>query len=130
MYEEPSRDWTGWDFRLVKAYELYEDMVANGGVPIYWDRSERVYFEVGTATSKSRAAIERREEQDQKSKTRQYGKSYYPIAKTHDGGPLPTLEEWLEEVGEQAERNKRVKRAPTPFSNEGWTPPGDTGPQN
>lgn len=94
------------------------------GIPIYIDRSERVDFKVGVSFSKSRAAMERAEEAEQKKQgtTKSYGKSFYPIPVTKDGGPLPTLAEFLEEASKRAAAESRIKRAPTPFSNEGWTP--------
>jgi hypothetical protein len=68
-----------------------------GSVPIYWDESDRVAFDVGTGISKSRAALDRKEEQDSKKDTKTHGKYYYPIPRTIDGGPLPTREEWVKE---------------------------------
>lgn len=120
ILEEPGRDWTRWDYRLVKGFTIYEDMTNNSGVPIYWDRSERVDFEVGVAYSKSRAVLDRAEEKESQSKTKSYGKSFYPIPRTKDGGPLPTLEEWLEEQAKRKEMESRIQRKPTPFSNAGW----------
>lgn len=124
ILEDPSHtEWTMWDFRLAKGFELREDMIA-GGVPIYWDRSDRVTFEVGTYVSKSRAALDRAEERASKSKSKNHGKVFYPIPKTIDDGPLPTLEEWLEE-----EREKKAKSvgnfrvAPGQFSNFDWQEP-------
>ena len=122
IFEEPDRGWTKWDFRLIQGYEIREDMMNDRGVPIYWDRSERVQFDVGVSYSKSRAALDRAEEKDRESKvqTKSYGKGYYPIPITTDGGPLPTLEEWLEEERARKEAQAQTKRAPTPFSNENW----------
>lgn len=120
ILEEPGRDWTFWDYRLIKGYLIYKDLMV-GGVPIQWDRSERTVFDVGVTFSKSRAALDRAEEQESKSKEKSYGKSFYPIPRTKDGGPLPTLEEWLAERAERKEAESRVVRR-TPFGNEAWTP--------
>lgn len=127
ILEDPKHEWGKWDIRLAKAYELNQD-ITNGGVPIYWDRSERVAFEVGSFVSKSKAALDRAEEKASKGKTKNYGKVFYPIPKTIDGGPLPTLEEYLEEM-----RENRAGRAGSqwdtsvdrhsPYSNADWKPP-------
>lgn len=101
ILEDPKHEWGKWDFRLVKGLEIHDEMIV-GGVPIYWDRSDRVRFEVGTYTSKSKQALDRAEEKARKSKNSNHGKVYYPIPKTTDGGPLPTLEEWLAERAEKA----------------------------
>lgn len=97
-------------------------MQSGTGVPIYWDRSERVDFEVGIAYSKSRAVLDRAEEREMNSKTKSYGKSFYPIPRSKDGGPLPTLEEWMEEQAARkaAEAQAKANKPPTPFSNAQW----------
>lgn len=103
ILEDPQHvDWTMWDFRLAKAIEIHADMT-QGGVPIYWDRSDRVVFTAESYVSKSKAALDRAEEKAQKGKSKNYGKVFYPLPRTVDDGPLPTLEEYLEE--------QRVKKA-------------------
>lgn len=82
---------------MVAAYHLHEDMM-RGSVPVYWDESDRVAFDVRTGVSKSRRALDRREDLDRKKDSAQnYGKYYYVVPRTVDGGPLPTRDEWLEE---------------------------------
>lgn len=123
IFNDPSHtEWGAWDIRLAKAYALREEMLS-GGVPVYWDRSERVFFDVESYVSKSRAALDRAEERAQKGKKKNYGKVFYPVPRTIDDGPLPTLEEWLEEqrkIKERTTTNFRVKDGP--FSNAGWKP--------
>jgi hypothetical protein len=73
-----------------------------GNVPIHWDRSDRMTFDVGSYISKSRAAIDRREQADankNKNKKPVPGKVYYPIPRSIDGDPFPT---WAEFAAEQA----------------------------
>lgn len=127
ILEEPGRDWTRWDFRLVKAYQIRKDMMNGSGVPIYWDRSDRVQFDVGVSFSKSRAALDRAEEREREAKNapKSYGKAFYPIPITTDGGPLPTLEEWLEEQEKKRAEQEQVKRPVPKFSNANWV--GDEG---
>lgn len=85
-----------WDLKLVAGLRIYDEMM-RGSVPVYWDESDRVAFDVGIGTSKSRAALDRKLEQEQNKKTKVYGQYFYPIPRVIDGGPLPTREEWLEE---------------------------------
>ena len=120
---EPDRDWTVWDLRLVTALVLHEEMTNGSGIPIYWDRSERVQFEVKSFTSKSKAALDRAEEKAAKGKNKNHGKVFYAVPRTTDGGPLPTLEEFLEQERikrEMSAGNFRVGQ--DKFSNAGWKP--------
>lgn len=54
-------------------------------------------FDVKTVVSKSKAAMGRWEKKMEKSTNKNPGLMGYPVPRTIDGGPLPTLEEWLEE---------------------------------
>lgn len=99
ILEDPShKEWTKWDLRLITAIQSYDAMTNDLGVPIHWDRSDRVTFDVGSVKSKSHAAIDRRKEQMAKRNVKEEpGKMYYPIPRTIDGGPMPTLAEFQEE---------------------------------
>lgn len=108
ILEDPEHTkWGKWDIRLAKALQLRNDLL-QGGVPMYWDRSDRVRFEVDSYISKSKAAVERAEEKESKKTKGQkaYGKVFYPKPVTVDGGPLPTLEEFQEEMRERAARTR------------------------
>jgi len=127
IFEAPEREWTRWDFRLIKALELYDDMKTGTGMPMYWDRSDRVRFELETYTSKSKAVLDRAEEKAAEGKSKNYGKVFYTVPKTMDGGPLPTLEEFLAEQAEKRSRMAGNFRTPTggpreAFSNADWKP--------
>lgn len=112
-----------WDYRLVKALRTHEDLVTGTGVPIYWDRSDRVAFEAHSFVSKSKAALERAEEKASKGTTKNYGKTFYAVPKTTDGGPLPTLEEFVEEQRLRREMSAgKIKVTGDKFSNAAWTP--------
>lgn len=124
IFNDPDAEWTDWDFKLVKALVIYEDYKAGTGVPMYWDRSDRVRFEVGSYTSRSKAALDRKEEQASKQKTPNYGKIFYPIPVTVDGGPLPTLQDFLDEQEHKRQMsagNIRIDED-SKFSNAGWKP--------
>jgi len=94
ILRDPGRkEYSKWDLKIVAGLRIYEDMM-RGSVPVYWDESDRVAFDVKVGTSKSRAAIDRREEQDKKKGT-VHGRYYYAVPRVTDGGNLPTLEEWI-----------------------------------
>lgn len=81
---------------MLKAYYFYE-MFVREGIPVWWDESQRVNFDVKRKVSRSRAAIDREEERDGK-KARVPGQYYVPEPRTNDGNPdLPTFKEWQEE---------------------------------
>jgi hypothetical protein len=125
ILENPDHEWNRWDFRLTKAYELYKDLM-QGGVPIYWDRSDRVAFEAGSFISKSKAALDRAEEKASAGKKKNYGKVFYPIPKTIDGGPLPTLDDFLAEQRakkEMAKEGAKFASGNPQFDNANWKPP-------
>jgi hypothetical protein len=84
------------DYHLIKAYHLKQGFM-QGAYPVWIDRSERVTFEVKSYVSKSAAAMERKEEQQANSKNKDYGKRFYAVPVTKDGGPMPTYREWMEE---------------------------------
>lgn len=90
------KEYTDWDLRLLVAYYTH-DQLLRGSVPVYWDESDRVAFDVKTGISKSRRAISQREERDSKKGQAQHGVYYYAVPRAIDGGPLPTMEEWLAE---------------------------------
>lgn len=123
MFGDPDAKWTKWDLRLVMALEIHDNMM-QGGIPLYWDRSDRVRFEVESYVSKSKAVLDRAEAKAAEGKTKNYGKIFYVKPHTVDGGPLPTLEEFLEEQASKQRAqagNIRIKDN-TPFSNAGWKP--------
>lgn len=125
ILEDPEHEWTRWDYRLIKAFELFEDMRQGTGMPIYWDRSDRVAFDAESYTSKSKAALDRAEERASKGKSKNYGKIFYAVPRTVDGGPLPTLDEFLAEQEEKRARtagNIRVPTEDSAFSNANWKP--------
>lgn len=94
-----------WDLKMVAALQVYDELVS-GGVPVYWDQNDDVFFEVKRVVSRSRAAVDRAQEQDSKSKKNTAGVMYIPVPKTMGGRPLPTLEDWL---AQKAEKDKRSK---------------------
>lgn len=102
-------------------------MMLDTGVPIYWDRSDRVRFEVKSYVSKSRAVLDRARDKAAEGTAKNYGKVFYAEPHVVGEGMLPTLQEFLAE--QEAKRknqvgNLRVKDN-TPFSNADWTPPED-----
>lgn len=123
ILEDPDHsEWTMWDMRLVKGLQLHDDIRNGTGIPIYWDRSDRVVFETEHYISKSQAALDRAEEKARDSKAKNYGKIFYAVPKTTDGGPLPTFQEWTEEQEKKRQMSAGNFRIDGEFSNAGWKP--------
>lgn len=80
---------------MLKAYYLTEDY-SRDGVPLWWDESDVVAFEVEKRISKSRAAIQRAEDaENSKDKKSPPGRYYIPVPKKIGGGPLPTFNDFI-----------------------------------
>lgn len=89
----------------MKAHYIKEEWYRDG-IPIWWDESDRVTFNVKARVSKSRAAVERAQEQASKGKKTVHGRYFIAEPKVMDGGDFPTRNEWLEE---QAVKNGAAK---------------------
>lgn len=98
LFDDPSHtEYDFWDLRLLKAAFFAKDFVRDG-IPVWWDESDDVFFEVERRTSRSRAATERAEESDKKGdKSVPPGRYYIPVPKTRGGKPLPSFAQWAEE---------------------------------
>jgi hypothetical protein len=104
------KEYTPLDFKLLKALKLKEQYMS-GDFPVWIDRSDRVTFETKYFVSGSRAALERQQYQADKAaqngkSTPSFGRMYYAVPRTKDGGDMPTMREWLEEQAEK--RNSKV----------------------
>jgi len=99
IFNDPSHtEYDFWDLRLLKAYYLSEDYTRNG-IPVWYDESDSVFFEVERRISKSTAATQRAEkaENEGKDKSSPPGRYYIPVPKTKGGEPFPTFAQWQEE---------------------------------
>lgn len=86
-----------WDLRLLKAYYFAQDFIRDG-VPVWWDESDEVSFEVEKRISRSRAATQRSEKSETgKDKTPPDGRYYVPVPKAKGGKPMPSFADWLAE---------------------------------
>jgi len=113
ILRDPERKEYGvWDLKLVAALHLYDELM-RGNVPVYWDESDRVRFEVRTGLSKSARVIAAAQERDEKNKSKDTkGLYYYAVPMTIDGGPLPTVGEWVKErQAKQGKINEGPRRA-------------------
>lgn len=73
-------------------------MFVRDGIPIWWDESQRVTFDIKRKTSRSRVALDSEEEKEGKRKNKTKGVYFVPVPRTNDGNPaLPTFHEWQEE---------------------------------
>lgn len=96
-----------WDLKLLKALAFADDFIRDG-VPVWWDESDDVFFEVEKRISRSRAAVQRSEEQESgKDKTPPKGRYYVPVPKTRGGAPLPTFAQWAEQQDKKKAPEKR-----------------------
>jgi hypothetical protein len=98
ILSDPShKEWTVWDYRLIKAYHLKQGFMS-GNFPVWLDRDENVWFEAKNFVSRSEAVIEAAQEKESTSKNGgTKGKRFYAVIKgTRNGGPLPTLRDFLE----------------------------------
>jgi hypothetical protein len=98
ILSDPSHhDWDIWDYRLLKAQYIIQDWYRDG-IPIWWDESERVTFDAVARVSKSRAAIERAQENASRGNKKPVpGRYFIAEPRIIDGGDFPTRDEWLEE---------------------------------
>lgn len=102
-------EYDAWDIKLATALNVYDDMM-RGSIPVYWDESDRVTFDVKVGVSKSRRAIDAKEAQDSKSKDPHHGRYYYAVPRVIDGGALPTMEEWVKEKKAKEGRGDKVPK--------------------
>ena len=98
IFNDPSHtEYDYWDLKLLKAYYFAQDFIREG-IPVWWDESDDVMFEVDKRVSRSRAAITRAEKQETgKGKEAPHGRYYVPKPKTRGGVPMPTFEDWIKE---------------------------------
>jgi hypothetical protein len=114
ILNDPSHtEYSAIDLKLLKAIALKDQFMAGGAYPIWIDRSDRVIFHAKSFTSGSQAAIQRAQYNDEKRQSDgkgapAFGKNWYAVAESRDGGPLPTMVEWLEEEAER--RNQKSER--------------------
>lgn len=98
IFSDPEhKEWDVWDYRLYKAHHILEAWYRDG-IPIWWDESDRVAFDAKAYVSKSRAAIERAQENATKGNKKPVpGRYFVAEPRSIDGTDLPTRDEWIEE---------------------------------
>lgn len=98
IFSDPThKEWTVWDYRLLKAHYILDDWYRDG-IPVWWDESERVTFDAKARVSKSRAAIERAQDASNKNNKKPVpGRYFVAEPRVMDGGEMPTRDEWLRE---------------------------------
>lgn len=86
----------------------------SGDFPVWLDQSERVSFEARALVSKSQAAIERAQDDEQKALQKNanakphYGKRWYAVPVLLEGDEWPTMREYVEEQ-ERLRANRRER---------------------
>lgn len=98
IFNDPThKEYDHWDLILLKTHYFIRDFTVDG-VPVWWDSSDRVGFEVKRRISRSKAALDKAQDQDNgKNKKRVFGRYYVPEPRVIDGGEFPTFAEWAEE---------------------------------
>lgn len=99
FHEQPSADWTEFDFMLLEAYQILQDETCNEcGNPIWVCRNEdasNVGFRVKTAKCFAKAELDKWQEvQEKKSAKKSYGEYPYVVAYTYDNSPMPSRNEY------------------------------------
>lgn len=93
VVSEPT--WTEWDYALASACQTIEDFTDNETGHLVWvEQSDRVAFDATRFIKKSEAAKERKT--SGKNYKAQPGERWRTKPIVMDGGPMPTLREWLE----------------------------------
>ncbi len=98
IFNDPEhKEYDFWDLRLLKAYHFAQDFI-RGGIPVWWDESDDVVFEVEKRISRSEAAKQRAEKSETgKDKSAPPGRYYIPVPKTRGGASFPTFKDWIEQ---------------------------------
>lgn len=96
--------------QLLKAYHFAESFVREG-VPVWWDESDDVMFDVEKKISRSRAAVTRAEKSESgNDKEVPPGRYYIPVPRTMGGKPMPTFDDWVKDQGRKSGKNENKTR--------------------
>ena len=102
---KPIRDreeWTEWDFALVAAYQLVEDLTDKHGLLRHEIENERMDVEAIKKFDKFQAAVDRTTKGGKKGYNPSPGEYFVPRLKLR-GGEWPTLQEYWEQSMREAE---------------------------
>lgn len=106
---EPIRDaseWSDWDFVLVSAFELLNDLTDGDGNLAYEVESERVDVEAVKKINKFHASRDRQtSSKGKKGYTPSPGEYFVPKVRLRGGTP-PTIQEYWERLAEMAEMDR------------------------
>lgn len=96
---DPVRDtqWTNWDYVLVKAYQVIQDMTdASSGQLLWLSQSGRVFWDTESRIDGAEAAVQKATEERKKLEP---GERIFAVnPHVAPGEELPTMIEWLEEI--------------------------------
>jgi len=90
-------EWTDWDYALIKAYQVIEDMTSGSSGQLMWlAQSARVHWDVEARTDFADAAVQRERE---KRGTPKPGEELFATnPHVAPGEEMPTMLEWLEDL--------------------------------
>lgn len=109
FHEQPTEEWSSFDFRLVEAYQILQDETCPScGNPIWICRStnDNVRFKIEKTTCFAEREYKMWEERKRKRKKDwepDPGDQWYPLAVTIDGGLLPSREDYYKELAAKME---------------------------
>ena len=98
-------EWTEWDFTIVSAFQLVNDLTNKHGLLVHEVDNERMDVEAVKDFDKFQAAIDRATKGTKsKGYTPSPGEVWKPRLRLR-GGEWPTLEEYFQKQAEEAERD-------------------------
>lgn len=101
----PRDEWTRWDYALVSAYQLVQDLTTKSGLLAHEVENPRMDVLAIKKHDKFQAAVDRRTKGTKK-KGYEPDPGEYFVPKLHlRGGEWPTLEEYWEQMAEEADED-------------------------
>lgn len=102
LLNEPKRDYSRWDMKLIKAY-YFEQSYQIDGFPIWVEESPNVSFVARSKIIRSQAVIEAAQAAESKKKNATHGKRFYAEPIVTNGGRWPRRKDWQERERSKAD---------------------------
>lgn len=101
LMNDPKREYTRWDMKLIKAY-YFEQSYQVEGFPIWVEDSPNVQFVAKSKVIRSQAAIEKAQDAEGKKKHPTHGKRFYAEPVVTSGGTWPRRRDWQDKERRRA----------------------------
>lgn len=105
---DPIRDrdeWTSWDYALVSAYQLSQDLTNKHGLLVHEVENERMDVWAIKKHDKFQAAVDNATRGSKKKGYTPDAGEYFVPKLVHRGGEWPTLEEYWAKLAEEADED-------------------------